>query len=327
MPDRFAREFPALREAYLVAPETIVLGTTRELFGRCKDGSEIPVEIGLNPIQTPRGLLVLITVMDISARKAAAEQARKSREQIDRLTRISLLGEMTGSIAHELNQPLSAIANNANAAQRFLDQGKLDPATIREILEDISADARRAHDVIRHIRNTIKKGAAIRERINLNEVVSRVTHSIRPDARIYSCEIDTLLDPSSPEIEGDPVQIQQVLINLVSNAFDAMSDIPTKRRRVRIRTERTLDGTVAVSVRDHGIGIREEAREKVFDQFFTTKKDGLGMGLAIVRSIIENHGGRITAENVQGGGARFRFSLPIAPAVDSSPVPEISRLS
>jgi two-component system, LuxR family, sensor kinase FixL len=250
--------------------------------------------------------------MDVTERKQAEEQARKSREEIDRLTRISLLGEMTASIAHELNQPLSAIVSNANAAQRFLQKGQLNAETIEEILEDVGADARRAHGVIQHIRNTIKKGAPVRERINLNDVVNHVTRSIRPDARIYSCEIETWLDPSAPEVEGDPVQIQQVLINLVSNAFDAMSQTSAKERKVEITTERNGDGTVCVSVRDHGAGILPEARERLFEQFFTTKDDGLGMGLAIVRSIIETHGGRISAENVNDGGARFRFSLPLA---------------
>ena len=309
VPERFTRH-SAHREAFVAHPEARMMGAGRDLFGRRKDGSEFPVEIGLNPIQTPQGTLVLATVIDITARKTAEEQARKSREQIDRLTRISLLGEMTATIAHELNQPLSAIVSNANAGQRFLDRGELKPEVIREILQDVGADARRGHDVINHIRNTIKKGAAVRERIDLNEVVNDVAHSIRPDARIYSCEIETLLAKRLPEVEGDPVQIRQVLINLVSNAFDAMADISAKQRKVEIKTERNGDGSVCVSVRDHGVGIRNEARDHLFEQFFTTKEDGLGMGLAIVRSIIETHGGQIAAENVDGDGARFYFTLP-----------------
>ena len=276
-------------------------GTVRWMHGRCQCVGD----------EEGRFTRLLGVSMDVTERKVAEAKAREAREEIDRLTRISLLGETTASIAHELNQPLSAIASNANAAKRFLDQNKLDSKTIREILEDVGSDARRAYDIIQGIRNTIKKGAAIRERINLNEVVNHVAHSIRPDAAIYSCEIDTALDQSLPEVEGDPVQLQQVLINLVTNAFDAMSTTPPQRRKVRIRTERK-DRTVALTVRDHGIGIQEDAREKLFDQFFTTKRDGLGLGLAIVRSIIETHGGRITAENAAGGGARFRFILPMA---------------
>jgi PAS domain S-box-containing protein len=311
VPEPFIKHF-AHREKFHLAPKTTVLGTGRELFARRKDGSEFPVEIGLNPIQSPKGLLVLATVADISERKLAQARARETREEIDRLTRISLLGEMTASIAHELNQPLSAIVSNASAGQRFLNKDQLDPGTLREILEDVASDARRAHDIIYHIRNTIKKGAAIRERINLNEIINHVAHSIRPDARIYSCEIETALAKSLPEIEGDPVQIQQVLINLVSNAFDAMAETPAKNRRVEITTARVGEGAVQVSVRDHGVGIREEARERLFEQFFTTKDEGLGMGLAIVRSIIETHGGQIAAENVDGDGAKFYFTLPVA---------------
>jgi PAS domain S-box-containing protein len=311
VPEGFTEHF-SHGEKPLAAPERRIMRGGRELFGQRKDGTEFPAEIGLSLVRTPQETLVLATVSDISERKLAQAQAREAREEIDQLTRISLLGEMTASIAHELNQPLSAIVSNASAGQRFLDKGELDPETLREILEDVAADARRAHDVIHNIRNTIKKGAAVRERIDLNAVVNHMAHSIRPDARIYSCEIETSLAKSLPKVEGDPVQIQQVLINLVSNAFDAMADTPAKQRKVEIKTERSGDGTVSVGVRDHGVGIREEARERLFEQFFTTKNEGLGMGLAIVRSIIEAHGGQIAAENVDGGGAKFYFTLPIA---------------
>jgi PAS domain S-box-containing protein len=253
---------------------------------------------------------LLGVLMNITERKVAAEQARKSREEIDRLMRISLLGEMTGSIAHELNQPLSGILSNASAGQRFIDRGDVDLAIIREILVDIAADGRRASDVIGHIRNTIKKGAAIRERINLNEVVGRVAHMVQPDTVANSCELQLSLAENLPEVEGDPIQIQQVLINLVKNAFDAMRQIPIPQRKVKIITERNGDSTVKVSVSDRGTGVSGEIRDHLFDQFFTTKEEGLGMGLAIVRSIIESHGGAIDVKNVNEGGACFYFTLP-----------------
>jgi C4-dicarboxylate-specific signal transduction histidine kinase len=282
----------------------------RELFGRRKDGSEFPVEIGLNSITTPQGILVLTTVVDISARKAAEEEARRRREQIEVLTRVSLLGAMTASLAHELNQPLAAIISNANAGMRFIDKGKGDPGTLHDILVDVVADGRRAHDIIWNVRNTIKKGGAIRQRIELNEVITNVTRMVRPDTQAYFCEVQTRLPENLPAVEVDPVQIQQVLINLVTNALDAMRDTPVKQRKVEITAEHNGDGTVCVSVRDHGPGISEDVRQRLFDQFFTTKEDGLGMGLAIVRSIIEAHGGKIEVENVNDGGARFYFDLP-----------------
>jgi signal transduction histidine kinase len=239
------------------------------------------------------------------------DDARRQREQINRLGRVSLLGEMTASLAHELGQPLSAIITNANAGTRFIDRGKEDPKTLRDILVNVASDGRRANEIIQNVRNTIKKGDAIRRRINLNDLITNVAHVVRPDAVAYSCEVETSLAKDLPLIEGDPVQIQQVLVNLVSNAFDAMRQTPPGQRTVEISTAGSGDGKVRLSVRDHGTGIRTEVHERLFDQFFTTKEQGLGMGLAIVRSIVESHGGEIQAENVADGGARFYFTLPV----------------
>jgi signal transduction histidine kinase len=239
------------------------------------------------------------------------DDARRQREQINRLGRVSLLGEMTASLAHELGQPLSAIITNANAGTRFIDRGKEDPKTLRDILVNVASDGRRANEIIQNVRNTIKKGDAIRRRINLNDLITNVAHVVRPDAVAYSCEVETSLAKDLPLIEVDPVQIQQVLVNLVSNAFDAMRQTPPGQRTVEISTAGSGDGKVRLSVRDHGTGIRTELHERLFDQFFTTKEQGLGMGLAIVRSIVESHGGEIQAENVADGGARFYFTLPV----------------
>jgi len=238
------------------------------------------------------------------------EEAHRHREQINLLSRVSLLGEMTASLAHELNQPLSAIITNANAGMRSIDKGKEDPGTLREILVDVEADGRRAHQIIQNVRDTIKKGDPTRRRINLNELVTNVAHIVNPDAVAYSCEVETSLAEDLPLIEVDPIQIQQVLVNLVSNALDAMRQTTPDRRKVEISTAGNGDNGVRLSVRDHGAGIRAEVHEHLFDQFFTTKEQGLGMGLAIVRSIVEAHGGRIVAENVADGGARFHFTLP-----------------
>lgn len=310
VPDRFKGVHLGLRDSFLTHPEARVMGAGRELFGRRKDGSEFPVEIGLNPIEAPQGTLVFASVVDISGRKAAQEEARSRREQIELLSRVSLLGEMTASLAHELNQPLSAIVTNGNAGMRFIDKGKVDPAQLREIMVDVVADGRRAHDIIQSVRNAIKKGTATRASLNLNEVIKNVIHMVQPDAVSHSCRVEVSLANKLPPIEADPTQIQQVLINLVTNAFDAMEDVPFDRRAVQIATEYDGNGTVSVRVRDHGPGIPDSARNRLFEQFFTTKDDGLGMGLAIVRSVVEAHGGKVRAENVDGGGAGFHIDLP-----------------
>jgi PAS domain S-box-containing protein len=311
VPQRFARLHSNDRANFFTAPEPRAMGAGRELFARRKDGSEFPVEIGLNPIPTPHGLVVLANVVDISARLAAEEVTRRSREQVELLGRVSLLGEMTASLAHELNQPLAAIVNNATAAMQYLEQGRLDPKQLQEILTDVVGDGHRAYDIMRNVRSAIKKGGAIRGKINLNDVVKAVTHMVQPDAAAQSCKLETSLAQDLAAIEGDPIQIQQVLINLVLNAVDAMRDTPLNRRIVDVATNYDGDGTISVAVRDYGSGISETTRERLFEQFFTTKEEGLGMGLAIVRSIIEAHGGSIAAENADGGGARFRFRLPI----------------
>jgi two-component system, LuxR family, sensor kinase FixL len=249
---------------------------------------------------------------DITARKEAEEEAQLRREEMSRLSNITLLGEMTASIAHELNQPLSGIIANASAGQRFIDRGTIDVEMLREILVDIATDGRRAHDVIQNIRNTIKKGETLREPVDLNFIVTKVARMLRPEMAAYSCELETSLAKDLPIIHVDPVQIHQVLINLVTNAREAMRDTPLPARKVQVATQRNGQGSVGVSVRDYGSGIAEHIRDRLFEQFFTTKDDGLGMGLAIVRSIIEGHGGKIEAENIDGGGARFSFTLPVS---------------
>ena len=315
VPERFAHAHPGDRINFFALPEARAMGAGRELFARRRDGSEFPVEIGLNPIQTPHGLVVLANVVDISARLAAEEIARRSREQVERLSRVSLLGEMTAFLAHELNQPLAAIVNNATAAMQYLEQGRLNPEQLQEILTDVVGDGRRACDIMQNVRSAIKKGSAIRGPINLNDVVNAVAHIVQADAAAQSCKIELSLTQNLPHLEGDPTQIQQVMINLVHNAFDAMREAPPSRRVVDIATDYNGDGTIGVAVRDYGAGISETTRERLFEQFFTTKQEGLGMGLAIVRSIIEAHGGTVAAENAEGGGARFHFRLPIKEGV------------
>ena len=314
VPERFASEHPEHRAKFFAAPTARAMGAGRDLFARRKDGSEFPVEIGLNPIQSPEGTLVLAAVVDISARKLAQAEALRHREEVSHLGRVAALGELAASIAHELNQPLAGIVSNASAGRRFIDRGDVDLRELRELLGDIVADGRRAGDVIRGIRGMVKKGARVQQRINLNDLIMNVVRMIKPDATLRSCELKTLLDPNLPSIEGDSVQLQQVLLNLLTNAFDAMRETPSNRRHVVIMTEQNGDGTIGASVRDYGAGIPAEVLDRLFDHFFTTKAEGMGMGLAIVRSIIESHAGTIAAENVEGGGARFHFTLPINPA-------------
>ena len=278
-------------------------------IGRRKNGNEFPIGVSVNSVRTAQGTLFLASVIDISARKRVEEEAQRRRDEISRLERLGLLGEMTASIAHEINQPLSGIIINAGTALRFMMRPNADLEELRDILVDVLADAHRAHRVIRNIRETITKGTAVRQRLAINDVISGVMHMVQPDAAVHSCELHASLAKELPIVEADPEQIQQVLINLLANAFDAVEKMPPSRRSVEVTTG-SRGGAVRVSVRDHGTGIPENARERVFEQFFSTKSQGVGMGLAIVRSIIEAHSGTITVEDTDGDGAQFTFTLP-----------------
>ena len=228
------------------------------------------------------------------------------------MSRIALMGEMTASLGHELNQPLAAIANNAAAARRFFDRGQIDPAILKQLLADIAAASRRAGEVINGIRGMARKGKSIRSPLNLNAVIADTLRLVRSDILIRETAVVTDFDSRLPDVEVDPVQIQQVLLNLIMNALDAVETLPPAERRIIIST-RSLEGKSAeVSVRDFGAGLPKDRPDKVFDHFFSTKAEGTGMGLTIVRSIVEAHAGTLVAENVEGGGARFFFRIPAA---------------
>ena len=259
-------------------------------------------------------LLELIGVtIDVSAQKQSDLQLQIQREELAHLNRVALMGEMTASVAHELNQPLTAIANNAAAARRFLERGNIDPALLQQLLQDMVADSQRAGEVIRGIRALVRKDkSVVRSVLNLNAVIADTLRLVSSDVLLRESVVTTEMDHNLPQVEAAPVQIQQVLLNLIMNALDAVEALPPAERRI-IVTTRSLSGDSAeVSVRDFGAGLPKDRPQKVFDHFFSTKQTGMGMGLTIVRSIIEMHGGTISAENAPDRGARFFFRLPAA---------------
>jgi C4-dicarboxylate-specific signal transduction histidine kinase len=259
-------------------------------------------------------LLELIGVtIDVSAQKQSDLQLQIQREEMAHLNRVALMGEMTASVAHELNQPLTAIANNAAAARRFLERGNIDPVLLQQLLQDMVADSQRAGEVIRGIRALVRKDkGVVRSVLNLNAVIADTLRLVSSDVLLRESAVTTEMDHNLPQVEAAPVQIQQVLLNLIMNALDAVEALPPAERRI-IVTTRSLSGDSAeVAVRDFGTGLPKDRPQKVFDHFFSTKQTGMGMGLTIVRSIIEMHGGTISAENAPDRGARFFFRLPAA---------------
>ncbi|MDH4230450.1 MAG: ATP-binding protein, partial [Nitrospirota bacterium] len=248
-------------------------------------------------------------IQDISDRKEKEEQSRLLEEELRHVSRVSALGEMTAAIAHEVNQPLAAIMSNAQAAQRILGNEHPDMSELREILADIISDDRRAKEVIQRLRAMLKKSEFEYVPVNVNEIIREVVPLVRSDLLIRGVWLSLELDENMPPVYGDRVQLQQVLLNLVLNACDAMNS--AEHKIVTISTSRRDSGEVIVRVSDNGPGIRGEHFSELFHPFFTTKEEGLGMGLAINRAIVSAHGGRIWAENNLRGGASFFFAVPV----------------
>lgn len=251
--------------------------------------------------------------IDISGRKQAEWEAQQQRQELAHLSRVTLLGELSGSLAHELNQPLTAILSNAQAALRFLGQDAPSLDEVRDILNDIVDEDKHASEVIRHLRLLLKKGEVEHQPLHVNDAIQEVLKLMRGDLLAHCIAVHVDLAPQLPAVNGDRVQIQQVLLNLLLNGCEAMTDNAIAERRFDIRS--ALSGeTVKVSVGDGGRGIAAENLESIFKPFFTTKTQGIGLGLAVCRSIVAAHGGKLWAENNDGRGAVFHFTLPVASA-------------
>jgi len=266
------------------------------------------------------GIRELIGVaIDITEQVEADLQLRLQREEMARMSRVSSMGELTASLAHELNQPLTAIASNAAAGRRLLAQGPPDAKIFEELLADVATDARRAGDIIHGIHHFVRKSEGRRCPVNLNEIVQEVLRLLHSDLLGRATPVETQLAPNLPSVDANPVHLQQVLLNLVMNSLEAMQSTPIGKRRIVISTTCEDSSSVLVTVRDYGSGLPKEDLDKVFNHFYSTKPNGMGMGLTIVRSIVEAHGGKLNAEN-SDEGARFFFRLPVKP---KSETPEV----
>jgi PAS domain S-box-containing protein len=252
----------------------------------------------------------LITLIrDITERRRAEHEVAAQRQQLAHLGRVAVLGELSGALAHELNQPLTAILANARAAQRMLQRDNVDMTELRAILDDIVSDDRRAGAVIHRMRALIRKGDTEPQQVVANEVVSEVLDLAHSDLILREVTVTTRLSPALPAITADRVQLQQVVLNLIVNACDAMADNPPTERALTISTA-DEGSAVRLSVSDRGTGITSDAVDTVFEPFVTSKKHGLGLGLSICRSIVDAHGGRMWAVNNEERGATFHLLLP-----------------
>ena len=289
-------------------------GDTFESVDLHRSGRRVVVEVTNTPIFDHGRKLVLSVVRDVTERKRAAEALEQMQEQLAHANRVATMGQLTASIAHEIAQPIGAVYNRANAALNFLNRDPPDLEEVREAISRIGDAADRAREIIGGIRNQVKKAPPRRDMFDLNgtieEMLLLASNAITKDAIVVKREFTEGLPP----IHGDRVQLQQVALNLILNAIEAMRSVDGHPRELRISTEATSAGDVLVTVCDTGLGIAPENLGRVFEPFFTTKSSGVGIGLAICRSIIEAHGGSLRAGANEPYGAKFQFILPRAPA-------------
>jgi len=278
-----------------------------------KDGTSIPVEYSSTPIRDERGETVgsVVVFRDISERKRAEEEARQHQMDLAHVARLSTMGEMASGIAHELNQPLTAIATNAQACVRLLESDSGSGDKLGDVLERIGAQAERAGEIIRQLRQFVRKEQPVRSLVDLNELIDEVLVLIKSEARRAGVLIRRDLDGGISRVMAQHIQIDQVILNLVRNAIEAMADTESEIRELTIQTRMGGQNAVIVTVADTGPGLSAEICDQVFHPFITTKPSGMGLGLSISKGIIESHKGNLYLDAKPGEGAVFRFTLPV----------------
>ncbi len=285
---------------------------SEDLFWRM-DGSNFPVEYSSTPIKDEDGETIgsVVVFRDITEQKQTEEDARQHQAELARVARLSTLGEMASGIAHELNQPLTAISTNAQASIRLLESNNPDTNVCVDVMDRIATQADRAAEIIRQLRRFVRKEPLERSETDINSLVNAVVVLIRPELWRASVRLSLHLDPKLPGIAVQQIQIEQVILNLARNSIEALSEVSVQDRHLTIQTSREGVDGIRLVVSDNGPGLKPELIDHLFDPFITSKPDGMGLGLSISYGIIEAHGGKLNATSPAGGGAEFSFILPL----------------
>jgi C4-dicarboxylate-specific signal transduction histidine kinase len=315
-PDTFSAEASKDRESFRATGMRSAVVMPLSAAGRVEGALALAIMESGPKLEWNLELLQLAAevLANASARRKAELELNRERQKIASMARLSSMGELTASLAHQLNQPLTGIRSNAEAAQRFIDSGRATLPQLREIMLDIVDDNQRASDVIWRVRELLARTAWSPRELDANALVRDVAALIASDALLRNVRLQLDLAPGSVLVRGNRVDLEQVLLNVITNAMDAVAENPVPERMVVMQTTCGEDGLVHVTVRDRGAGLPDGVADRIFEPFVTTKADGMGMGLAVARSLVDNHGGSIRAANQPGGGAMVTISIPASSA-------------
>ena len=310
MPEPYKSKHDGYLSTYLDTGNAKIIGIGREARARRKSGTVFPIVLSVGKVSNINEPKFVGLIRDITERKRSEEEIHQTRERLAQFGRLSTLGEMAASLAHELNQPLTAIATYMQACQRLIESGQGDDDEILATLKKCDAQARRAGEVIRRLRQFVKKRELGRRVTNCDDIMHDLAALAEVDARDNGIALTIEVAGELPNVMVDTVQIQQVILNLIRNGIDAMMDTDNVDEGISVSVDMFKKDQVKITVTDHGSGMTKEAEENIFQPFFTTKSSGMGLGLAICRSIIESHGGVLSFDKNPSGGTIFYFTLP-----------------